>query len=394
MIVYHDSSLGTVCFSPFTGLIFGLHSSLERQVFQWLNHDIASIENEICRNSLGPGWATPYEAAFYPSPQLLPNAESWGNLNAPGRPLLVNWFITGRCPLACVYCYAEDLMRNEQDEPSANRVGEIGQQILKFQPAVVVITGGDPVFTPRLEDALRVLHGKTGIIVDTSGYTLRDDQIAMFKQFGATVRVSLDSHIPRIHEAQRPLYDKYPGFQRRGSTQAAALDALCRCIGAGVTVCVQTVATKKNSNDLIRLGDVLFQLRVRNWRIFKVAPSKARLDGYRRLVGSHSDDGRAYSGKRSRGPYAHAFERLLQAKSQSWGSQMAVQVIHNETPNSVILVSPDGKFMTESNVGAGKVLIDKKYPFSPELAQIRTSIDMSAHANRYLNIAYGTGATT
>ena len=43
---------------------------------------------------------------------------------------------------------------------------------------------------------------------------------------------------------------------------------------------VQTVATKKNANDLVTLGDKLYRLGVRSWRIFKVAPSKASYDGY------------------------------------------------------------------------------------------------------------------
>ena len=154
---------------------------------------------------------------------------------------------------------------------------------------------------------------------------------------------------------------------------------------------VQTVATKKNANELVSLGDVLFRLGVRSWRIFKVAPSTVKYDGYKGLVGSHKDDGRPFKGKRAGGPYEHAFEQVMKARRVRWGCRMAVQVIANHSSNSVVLVSPDGRFLTESNTGSGKVLLDGNNPFYPRISELRKSVDMNGHAERYLNLTSGSG---
>jgi MoaA/NifB/PqqE/SkfB family radical SAM enzyme len=277
-------------------------------------------------------------------------------------------------------------MRRDDLEPRQRDLRDIAKVILGLQPLAVVLTGGDPLFTSHLPAAIELLSGSVGIVLDTSGYTLTSQHIALFRKHGVTVRISLDSERPKVHEAQRPLSSRYPGFRRSGiGTLAAAIHALSACLDAGVPVAVQTVATKKTVNDLVSLGDKLYRLGVRSWRIFKVAPSAASMEGYTRLVGTHSDAGHVMN-KHSLGSYRYNFQRVLSARGTNWGDEMAVQVTHNETPNSVILVSPDGRFMTESNVGARKVLVDQARPRAPRLSSIRSSIDMAGHARRYLNL--------
>lgn len=62
------------------------------------------------------------------------------------------------------------------------------------------------------------------------------------------------------------------------------------------------------------------------------------------------------------------------------------EVTYNDSPNSVVLVSPDGRFVTESNTGKGKVLLDNQHPKMPRPSAIRSVVDMSGHAARYLNL--------
>jgi MoaA/NifB/PqqE/SkfB family radical SAM enzyme len=204
----------------------------------------------------------------------------------PRQPILINWLITGRCPLACKYCYAEDLMRNEALEPTSADIERIVESILSLNPLVVVVTGGDPLFSGHLAEAVQLLSGKVGIVVDTSGYTFTPKHLELFKRHHVSVRISLDSERPKVNQAQRPLHRAYPKLARQGiPTAVAAIKTLCQCLEAGLCVTVQTVATKKNANDLVTLGDKLYRLGVRSWRIFKVAPSSATYEGYKRLVG-------------------------------------------------------------------------------------------------------------
>lgn len=60
----------------------------------------------------------------------------------PHQPILINWLITGRCPLTCRYCYVEDLMRDEALEPKSVDIERIVESILSLNPLVVVVKGG------------------------------------------------------------------------------------------------------------------------------------------------------------------------------------------------------------------------------------------------------------
>jgi MoaA/NifB/PqqE/SkfB family radical SAM enzyme len=277
-------------------------------------------------------------------------------------------------------------MRNDAIEPKEADINETAGRILALGPVVVVLTGGDPLFSPHIATAIRCLSGRVGITVDTSGYTLSDEHVSVFKDHCVSVRISIDSQVPRLNDSQRPVSSRYPPFVEQGHSLAAAVDSLCRCLDSGLSVTVQTVATKRTANGLVSLGDILYRLGVHSWRIFKVAPSQASSTGYKQLVGTHTDDGRPYKGKRAKGPYEHAFAKVLQARSAQWKNQMAVQVTYADSPNSVLLVSPDGRFVTESNTGRGKILLDKAQPKMPKLSAIRSVVDMAGHAARYLNL--------
>lgn len=377
---------GLVCFVPQPGMIYALPQTESLRIAKWLDGDTSQDVADIYRVTLGQRALAPGQLAVFPAPQLLPDMSHWPTVGNPDWPLLVNWFITGRCPLACKYCYAEDLMRDDSTEPTPKQIPTIARAILRLKPVAVVLTGGDPLFSPNLEPAIEELSGRVGIIVDTSGFTLRDHHLDLFVKHNISLRVSLDSQMPADNDFQRPISPLYPKLVKHGGTLASAVDAVCRALDCGIGVTVQSVATKKTANDLVGLGDVLCRLGVRSWRIFKVSPSTNSMEGYRALVGSHMDDGRPHKGKRRHGPYEHAFARVVKERETSWKGRMAVQVTMNDVPNSVILVTPDGRFVTESNTGRGKIELDPRNPRSPSKAAIHTMINMTGHAARYLNM--------
>lgn len=214
-----------------------------------------------------------------------------------------------------------------------------------------------------------------------------EKHLELFRRHGVNVRISFDSERPKVNQAQRPIYPGYPKLVRTGPpTAEAAVKALCQCLEVGLSVTVQTVATKKNTNDLITLGDKLYRLGVRSWRIFKVAPSRARYDGYAKLVGTHTDKGKKFPANKEKGMYEFMFAKILEARTNYWQQAMAVQVTLNEKPNAVILVGPDGNFYTESSVKLGKSLVDEDSPNRPSLEALKSKINIPAHAERYLNL--------
>ena len=377
---------GVLCYTPNPGVLYAVAGEDAPQVIKWLDLDVPNPPSEIYRHALGFGWSRTTGKLRLPVPQLLPQASAWPSVPNPEWPIVVNWLITGRCPLACRYCYAEDLMRNDSMEPANRDLSVIAEEILKLRPTLVVITGGDPLFSPNLRGAIESLAGRVGIVVDTSGLLLKEEHLDLFSRSKVSLRISIDSQIPAVHDSQRPISQRYPKLLSRGGTLAPAIDALCRAMDRGLGVTVQTVATKKSANNLVSLGDVLYRLGVKSWRIFKVAPSVSSMIGYRLLVGTHHDDGRPTKGKKKDGPYEHAFAEVLKARITAWQEQMAVQVTMNDVPNSVILVTPDGRFVTESNTGQGKIVLDARSPKSPSIRSVRSMVSMSGHSARYLNL--------
>jgi MoaA/NifB/PqqE/SkfB family radical SAM enzyme len=382
-----DSDFGLIAYSPYTGLSYAIHPTDVVLATKWLDSTKPPAPSVTYRDSLGIGWDLSTDGVKHLDSHLLPNRESWSTLPTPTRPILINWFLTGRCPLACTYCYAEDLMRNDESEPDIDQIERIADTILTMDPLVVVLTGGDPLFSPHLRRAIQLLSRKVGIVVDTSGYTFSASHLELFKQYNIAVRVSLDSERPQINQAQRPVYPGYPKLVRSGPpTGVAAVNALVQLLEAEITVTVQTVATKKNINELLSLGDKLFRLGVQSWRVFQVADSAKRHEGYLKLVGTHTDKGKKKSSKRGNGPYEFVFRKLLLARKTHWKESMSIQVTQNDKPNAVILVGPDGTFYTESNVRLGKTVLDESNPTRPSLHSIKTKVNMLAHAERYFNL--------
>lgn len=373
LFVRNDGQFGLVVFSPYTGLFHAAHPSIKAGAQRWLAGGEVSEAVAELRRTVGIGWAAPWSDAVYDR-RLLPASMKWEVSRAAG-PLLINWLITGNCPLACLYCYAEDLMRNPGTEPTASTIKKTALAIRRLKPLAVVVTGGDPLSSPHLRLAVELLAGRCGVVLDTSGYAFSQRHLELVKEFSVSVRVSMDGERPQVHNGQRPTFVRSGPPQ---DTHRRALDAINMCLEAGVPVTVQTVATYQSIHDLESLGDKLLALGVHSWRVFRVAPSSASMAGFRQVAGP--------SGKLASGAFAYVFRRLMLRQRDVWKSKLAVQITSDEPPNSVILVSPDGRFMTESAQFQGKLLLDPESPTAPTVESIEARLNFYAHTARYLNL--------
>lgn len=369
-----DADAGIFVYSPYSGLVFACREGDKAKLSRWFNKKTDKAPSPIYEKALGLGWAVSLKNTEYPVQHLLPDSNDDWPIIAPKEPILINWLLTGNCPLDCTYCDASDLMHGKCKEPNKADIRRIAEIILSYNPLIVVLTGGDPLFSPYLAEVIRILHKRTGIIVDTSGYTFKSTHLELFKKYNIFVRVSLDSEIPRINNDLRQVRNDSRNLQKGISPSDAAINAICKCIDAGVKVAVQSVATTKNRHDFEALGDKLFKLGVSGWRILMVAPSEGNKKIYKKLSGSDKSQERFY--KHIWGKVQSRYERQMYQK-------MAVQVTHNRIPNAVILVGPDGIFQTEYN---GKVVLDSEYPKRPRLSMMFKKVSSHAHAARYLNL--------
>jgi sulfatase maturation enzyme AslB (radical SAM superfamily) len=371
-----DPVLGTLVFSPYSGGVFAIAPGHRVELRDWLRGKGPAPAPEYA-DALGHGWTHVSGPPRFPTSHLLPSPRDWAKgVMTPAEPVVINWFLTGDCPMHCAYCYAEDLMRNQVKPLERPSLLDIAKGIIRRNPLAVVLTGGEPLASPRLFEAVAILSGKTGLVIDTNGLLLTDEHLELFRANGVTVRVSLDSERPSVNGKYRSR--KIPawksGESERTSVTRHAVEALTRCQDWGVSVGVQSVATKESINDLRSLGDKLFRLGVRSWRIHRVAASRGSAEGF--MIARCGDKA-----------YAHALEEIQDSVTSNWSRSILVETARNDIRNSVLLVGPDGVYYTESNVAGfpGKVVVDPQRPKSPTRQAIANSLDMAAHAARYLN---------
>jgi len=132
VFVRFDRGIGLLTYSPYTGLVFACSRRDSDHVLSWLEGNKRHAPTDEHLKALGPGWAMEFSEAEYPGRHLLPSSESQWQMVIADRPILINWLITGRCSLACPYCYARDLMGNGNAEPDEQRIRRTADRILSL----------------------------------------------------------------------------------------------------------------------------------------------------------------------------------------------------------------------------------------------------------------------
>lgn len=118
--------------------------------------------------------------------------------------------LTKRCNLACAHCYmdAETLKQGGEGELATQEVRGLLEEVAgRSTETMVVLTGGEPLMRPDLEELLA--HG-TGLglsmVVGTNGVALTDKRVQSLKAAGAMgAGISVDSLDPQKHDAFRGL---------------------------------------------------------------------------------------------------------------------------------------------------------------------------------------------
>jgi hypothetical protein len=117
---------------------------------------------------------------------------------------------------------------------------------------------------------------------------------------------------------------------------------------------------------------------VSSWRILLMVETESNKKYFKSLIGNKVGIKRFSD---------QIVKRLLEKHTSDWHKRMNVQFVRNDKPNSVIIVSPNGEYYTESNIPyVGKILIDQNSPSKPSNQAILEKVDMFGHTERYLNL--------
>lgn len=121
-----------------------------------------------------------------------------------GKPGLssVNIEITTQCPIGCPFCYCRTDKHIHMDIQTA--VYWV-QQAASHGVTTVMLSGGEPMCYPDLEELVHVAHQKCGhVVLSTSGYGLTGEKLHRLRRAGLDgIFVSLNGSREEVHSKSR-----------------------------------------------------------------------------------------------------------------------------------------------------------------------------------------------
>jgi radical SAM protein with 4Fe4S-binding SPASM domain len=103
----------------------------------------------------------------------------------------IDWALTHKCNMACVYCINED----NNKEMTSDLCDELVDCIISMGVCCVSISGGEPTLHPRFWDVVRELgKNAVNVTVETNGSTLSQTNVRKLAKYGTFgISLSIDS---------------------------------------------------------------------------------------------------------------------------------------------------------------------------------------------------------
>lgn len=188
-------------------------------------------------------------------------------------PHVVTWEVTRACQLHCRHCRAKAVPRRDASELTLPEMQAVMDDLaVGFdRPPVVVITGGDPLERPDLDDIVRGLVSRHIVTAVAPSVTpkLTPQVAAHWKDLGVhSVSLSLDGVDAVTH-------DRFRGFRGTFDRTMAMADAI---VQAGLRLQINSSISQQTVHQLGQMGNLVEFLGVSSWELFFVIPTgRARL---------------------------------------------------------------------------------------------------------------------
>lgn len=176
-------------------------------------------------------------------------------------PLTAIWELTRACDLRCAHCRAEAQPTAAPGELTTQQGLDLLDQIAELEPAVLVLTGGDPLKRADLFTLIGAAKRRgIPVAVTPSGTPLLTrNALLRMRDLGVKgIALSLDGPDAAAHDAFRRQAGSFD-FTLAGIRHARALD---------LPVQINTTATRHNRASLGRIAEVVAELGASTWSVF------------------------------------------------------------------------------------------------------------------------------
>jgi MoaA/NifB/PqqE/SkfB family radical SAM enzyme/metal-sulfur cluster biosynthetic enzyme len=182
-------------------------------------------------------------------------------------PFIVIWETTRACALACVHCRAEAMPHRDLAELTTEEGCDLIDRVVAFAdpPPLMVLTGGDPLRRPDLEDliAYGTMRGLSMAITPSGTAAASTARLTALRNAGLSrLAVSLDGADPPAHDAFRGV---------RGSHRRT-LDIIERARTLGLPLQINTTVSRRTVGDLPAIADQVERCGAVLWALFFLIP--------------------------------------------------------------------------------------------------------------------------
>ena len=182
------------------------------------------------------------------------------------QPLLVVWELTRVCALACRHCRASAQHERDPRELNTQEALRFIDQVVAAEPSLLILTGGDPMERPDLEEIVAYAAGKGLRVALSPSATPKfvKSDLERLKQLGL-MRISLS-----LDGSTRESHDKFRGIRGTWGWTMASLE---HAKSAGMEFQINTTFTRQNIGEFDAFVALLAELKPVLWSVFLLVPT-------------------------------------------------------------------------------------------------------------------------
>jgi GeoRSP system radical SAM/SPASM protein len=166
-------------------------------------------------------------------------------------PLTINWAINNSCNFACSHCYSRE---DTHEELPRDVLYACLEKVAKAGVFSVNFGGGEPLLHPNLLEIASFASGLgLRVSMNSNGWLIDEEKAVALSKAGFTkVGISIDSHLPDVHDA----------FRGVSGSHVRAVAALGYLRSAGISTSISTVICRINSSAIDDLVAVALENKV------------------------------------------------------------------------------------------------------------------------------------
>jgi len=246
-------------------------------------------------------------------------------------PLFFAWQLTNRCTARCITCCEESGPDKAwRDELTRDEALRLARRVVDAGIPYVAFGGGEPLGVAHCWDVFDVLaRGGVALKIETDGSRIDDVAADRLAALGVQcVQISVDGATAGTHERVRP-----------GSSFAAAIAAIERLAGRGLSPQLVFVPTRFNVHEIVAAYDLAASLRCGAFVTGPLMRLGRAATAWQEIACSNDDWERAVNALQQ---HAGARNDVIALSIYPWDIVTEIET-RIESPQAMLLVVPNGK---------------------------------------------------